>query len=63
MLDSVFVTEVMTVMDEPVLFGAFDFVPTKVSQLQTNWYDCGVFVIRNMQRFGNNWAANVRDVV
>ncbi|KAK9937611.1 hypothetical protein M0R45_014389 [Rubus argutus] len=58
MLDSVFMTEVMTLMDDRVLFGAFDFVPTKVSQLQPNSYDCGVFVIRNMERLGDNWAAN-----
>lgn len=46
-------------MDDDVLFGSFDFVPTEKIHLQPNGYDCGVFVIRNMLNYGEDWSANV----
>lgn len=64
MLDRVFLTEVITAMMDtmdPVLFGTFDFVAPKKRHIQPNGYDCGVFVIRNMQHYGGDWSANVRN--
>lgn len=54
-----FLTEVITDMEDDVLFGSFDFVSSEKIHLQLNGYDCDVFVIRNMQNYGEDWSANV----
>lgn len=61
MLDSVFLLDVIIKMDEQVLFGSFPYVDRKQIHLQPNGFDCGVFVIRNMQEYGKNWSAQVID--
>lgn len=62
MLDSVFFDEVMSRMKEPVLFGSFQYVKPKLTLLQPNGCDCGIFVIRNMQYYAQNWAAQVSQI-
>lgn len=61
MLDSVFFEDVISrmAMEDQVLFGSFVYVKPKQTQLQPNGYDCGIFVIRNMQHYGENWAEKV----
>lgn len=50
-------------MDECVLFGAFDFVPTKKNTIAAKclwlWHLCD----QEHEKFGNGCAANVSDVV
>lgn len=59
MLDNVFMMEVISTMEDPVLFGAFLFVDPKKTHLQPIGHDCGVDAIRSMQDYGEDWSAKV----
>jgi hypothetical protein len=59
MMDSVFLTHSTLGNDGPVSFGSFKCGLSRASPQQPNDYDCGVFVIRNMQFYGKDWASDV----
>ncbi|KAK9923013.1 hypothetical protein M0R45_031448 [Rubus argutus] len=56
MLDRVFMREIVLDTKESVPFGTFEFVAPKINPMQTNGHDCGVFLIRNMQHYGEDWS-------
>lgn len=43
-------------------FGTLPFKADGAGPRQKNDTDCGVFVIRNMQRYGIDWAATVNQL-
>lgn len=61
MLDNVFFKDMISRMDmeNQVLFESFIYVKPKQTLIQLNRYDCGVFAIRNIQQYGENWATKV----
>lgn len=58
-MDNIWFTEDVLATDVPVWFGSFRCAPAQSNQVQPNDYDCGVFVIRNMQMYERNWALEV----
>lgn len=51
--------EIVLNSKDSVPFGTFDFVAPKINPMQTNGHDCGVFLIRNMQHYSEDWSTKV----
>lgn len=59
-LDSVFGVEISKLEgDMRFQFQTFELIVPDNNPLQSNLYDCGVYVIRNMQYYGTSWHENV----
>ncbi|PRQ16934.1 putative Ulp1 protease family catalytic domain-containing protein [Rosa chinensis] len=59
MLDSVFVRDIAEDLNPHVSLGTLPFDMSSFGPIQRNTTDCGVFVIRNMQHYGTDWAAKI----
>ncbi|XP_040363625.1 uncharacterized protein LOC112168724 isoform X3 [Rosa chinensis] len=57
MLDRVFVRDIAEDLNPHVSLGTLPFDMSSFGPIQRNTTDCGVFVIRNMQHYGTDWAA------
>lgn len=59
MLDVVFGDDVKKTLNPPLFIANLPFGLNGYGPRQPNSYDCGVFVIRNMQHYGKAWCAKV----
>jgi hypothetical protein len=59
-LDDVFDVEHVDFLHQPsMFFGDFNIVVPDNVTVQPNGFDCGIYVIHNMQYYGTNWWAEV----
>lgn len=59
MMDCIFGAEGMYDVEPPLIFASLPFRMSGYGPMQPNNIDCGVFVVRNMQLYGTNWANKV----
>jgi hypothetical protein len=59
MVDRIFGDDIKKAFNPPLFVANLPFGQNGYGARQPNGYDCGVFVIRNMQHYGKPWAAQV----
>lgn len=59
MVDDVFGEDIRNGLNPPTAIGNLPFGLNSYGPRQPNCFDCGVYVIRNMQYYGQPWAAKV----